>query len=404
MASIDAELLHGCLGLAARRVRPYDVLMTKRILLLLALAGLMAACSGKNGALPATTASSGPSPTATDATAATAGTAVESASPAYWPTDGWRTSDPASQGMDPAKINAAFESVAKQNLGLHGVVVIRHGYIVSEKYYGRYSADSADEIYSCTKSFTSALIGIAIGKGFIKDVQQPVLGFFRNMGFAQVDARKQAMKLEDLLTMSSGLGWVEGDATYRDMYVSSRNWVRYVLDLPMVAAPGQAFNYSSGNSHVLAAIIQARTGKSTAEFARTSLFDPIGIRNPRWDTDPSGIPIGGWGLKLSARDMAKLGFLYLHRGVWDGKQVVPASWVSVSTTPHIMANGTWSYGYQWWIDESVPMYAAQGRFGQAIFVVPGKDLVVSFTAQIESGDSEASLVKNYFLPACKTGT
>ena len=306
--------------------------------------------------------------------------------------------------MDKVRLDAALASAQRQHLALHGVLVVRHGFIVLEKYFPPWGETAGHELYSCTKSFISALTGIAIDKGLIAGVSQPVLGFFSDTTFAHVDARKRAMKVEDLLTMSSGLGWVEGDETYRKMYTTERDWVRFVLDLPMVADPGRRFNYSSGNSHILSAIIQAKTGMTASDFARTYLFDPLGIRDWSWDPDPSGLTIGGWGLHLSPREMAKLGYLYLHQGAWEGKQVVPGSWVRASTEPHTRPGKGWSYGYQWWVDESVPMFAALGRFGQSIFVVPRLDMVAVFTAQIDSNDPEAELVRKYLVPACAAGS
>ncbi len=305
--------------------------------------------------------------------------------------------------MEGSKLDGALAAAQKQNLALHSMLVIRHGYVVKEKYYPPFDADYADELYSCTKSFVSALVGIAIDKGYITDVSQPVLGFFPDKKFEKTDSRKKAMKLEDLLTMTSGLGWTEGDPAYRELYVSSRDWVKFILGLPMVAAPGKVFNYSSANSHILSAILQKKTEKNTYDFARAQLFAPLGIGNPGWDRDPSGSPIGGWGLKLAPRDMAKLGYLYLHEGVWEGKQVVPSAWVRNSTRPHIAADGALQYGYQWWISPQGQWFAALGRFGQSIFVVPSLDLVVVFTAKIDSNDSEADLLMKYIIPACRAG-
>ena len=210
------------------------------------------------------------------------------------------------------------------------------------------------------------------------------------------------MTVENLLTMRSGLGWVEADTTYREMYATQRDWVAYVLDLPMASDPEPSSRYSSGNSHVLSAIIQ-KTGKGTYGLAREALFEPLGIHDPVWERDPAGIPIGGWGLKLSPREMAKLGYLYLHGGKWDGTQVVPASWVQASTQAHPPTTERLGYGYQWWVDSSVPLYAALGRFGQGIFVVPALDLVVVFTAAIESSDPEFELIRTYIIPACAGG-
>jgi CubicO group peptidase (beta-lactamase class C family) len=302
--------------------------------------------------------------------------------------------------MDGAKLTAALESARKQNLSLHGVLVIRHGYIVLERYFEPYDASKAHSLFSCTKSFVSALVGIAIDKGYIADVSRPVLGFFSDTSVTDPDQSKQAITVENLLTMSSGLNWLEADETYARMYSTSRDWVKFVLDLPMVVKPGILFNYSSGSSHVLSAIIQKTSGMNTYDFARSNLFKPLGIKNPDWERDPSGIAIGGWGLSLSPRDMARLGYLYLHGGRWEGKQIVPASWVRSSTQPHIEADGGWQYGYQWWVDPSHAFFAAIGRYGQSIFVVPSLDLVVVFTAHIDSNDPETYLLKTYIMPAC----
>jgi len=302
--------------------------------------------------------------------------------------------------MNEATLQAALASVQQQKLLLHGLLVIRHGYIVLEKYFAPFEQSTAHSLYSCTKSFVSALMGIAVGRKYVSDVMLPVLDFFPGRSFQGVNASKKAITLENLLTMSSGLDWAEGDDTYDRMYLYSRDWVKFVLDAPMASRPGQVFNYSSGSSHVLAAIIQEASGMNTYDFARKALFHPLGIADPDWERDPSGIPIGGWGMSLSPRDMAKLGYLYLHEGMWDGKQILPASWVRDSTRPHITADGGWEYGFQWWVDPSLSFYAALGRNGQSIFVVPRLDMVVVFTARIDSNDPETDLLKTYFMPAC----
>jgi CubicO group peptidase (beta-lactamase class C family) len=322
----------------------------------------------------------------------------------FWPTQGWRTSTPEAQGMDGEKLEAVLEAARMPHLGLHSLLVIRHGSIVKEKYFSPYSENASHALHSCTKSFVSALMGIAIDKGYLADTARLVLGFFPR-SFALTDSRKRALTVDNLLTMSAGLGWVEADETYQSLdTLPDGDWVKYILDLPMVAEPGGRFDYSSGSSHLLGAIIQQASGKNLYDFARESLFRPLGIADPRWERDPDGLPVGGWGLHLSPRDMAKLGYLYLHEGLWEGKQVVPAAWVRESTRPHIKATGGWSYGYQWWVDPDVPLFAALGRYGQSIFVVPRLDLVVVFTAQIDSNDPERELLKSYIIPACTTGS
>ena len=318
----------------------------------------------------------------------------------FWPTQGWRTSTPEAQQMDSERLDAALDSARQQNLSLHAVLIIRHGSVVLERYFPPFDETTAHSLYSCTKSFVSALAGIAIDKRLLPGVYRPVLSFFSEKSFAGTTKSKQIMTVENLLTMSSGLDWLEADETYDRMYSSSRDWVKFILDLPMVSRPGRAFNYSSGCSHLLSAIIQKTTGMNTYDFACANLFGPLGIKDPVWERDPSGIPIGGWGLSLSPRDMAKLGYLYLHEGKWEGKQIVPASWVRNSTRPHIKADDNWQYGYQWWVDPSLTFFAALGRYGQSIFVVPGLDLVAVFTAHIDSYDPEVELLKSYIIPAC----
>jgi CubicO group peptidase (beta-lactamase class C family) len=359
--------------------------MKNRVLFLCAAACLITACSHT------------PSPPSADPAWA------QAPLPEYWPTNGWRTSVPSAQGVNGAELDTAIEAALKEKLPLHGLLMIRHGYIVKERYFDIYDVSTAHDLYSCTKSFVSALAGIAFQKGYLTDLAAPVLGFFPDREFTQRDARKEAIKLEDLLTMSSGLAWVEGQSVYNEIY-RSRDWAKFVLDLPMLADPGMQFRYNSGNSIVLAAIIQQVSGKDTCEFARENLFGPLGIRDPWWERDPSGLRIGAWGLKLPPREMAKLGYLYLHDGAWEGKQVVPASWVCASTAPRFKAGGPWSYGSQWWIDPSIPMYAALGSFGQNIMVVPGRDLVVVFTGAIGPSVNEASeLLFRRIVAACTSG-
>jgi CubicO group peptidase (beta-lactamase class C family) len=178
------------------------------------------------------------------------------------------------------ELDAALDAPLKKKLPLHGVLVMRHGYIVKEKYFDAYDVGTPHELYSCTKSFVSALAAIAIQKGYLTDLAAPVLSFFPDKDVARRDARKEAMTIEDLLTMRSGLSWEDGDSTYKEMYKSSRDWVKYVLDLPMSTDPGTRFLYSSGNSIVLSAIIQRASGKDTYDFARETLFEPLGIHAP----------------------------------------------------------------------------------------------------------------------------
>ena len=323
-----------------------------------------------------------------------------SAAPSYWPTAGWRTSSPAEQGMDAAKLGAMLEAVKSQNLNLHSLLVIRNGHIVSENYFGANGPNTRHELFSCTKSFIATLMGIAIDKGYVGGVGQMAAELLDGRTFQNESAAKSAMTLEHLLTMTTGLDWTEGDPTYRAMY-GSRDWVRYVMDLPMRDQPGDDFNYCSGCSHVLSAIIQAKTRMNTRDFAEKELFRPLGITDVRWDADSQGIPIGGWGLQITPRDMAKLGYLYLRDGVWEGRQIVSSAWVKAATEKHTSTDGPLGYGYQWWTYPHWGAYAALGRYGQMIFVVPDLDLIVVTTAAADGHDAIFGLIDQYIVPAAQ---
>lgn len=316
----------------------------------------------------------------------------------YWPTEDWRSSSPEAGGMDGQKLEEMQAAIRAKALALHSLLVIRHGYLVSETYYSGYKADTRHELYSCTKSFTSTLLGIALDKGLIQGLDQKVMDFFPARTFANPDPHKAAMTLEDLLTMRSGLDWHEGDAAYGAM-VRSGDWVKYVLDEPMAGPPGSGFNYCSGCTHLLSAILQQRTGTGTLAFAQTNLFTPLGITDMNWEKDAQGTPVGGWGLQLTPREMAKLGYLFLRQGEWDGRQVVSASWVANATRQHTATDGDLGYGYQWWTYPALDGYTALGRYGQTIFVIPKADLVIVTTAQVENHDDIFKLIENFIAPA-----
>ncbi len=319
---------------------------------------------------------------------------------AYWPTEGWRTSSPEAQGIDSQKLSEMLAAIKQQQLNLHSLLIIRNGYLVSENYFGSYQQDTRHELYSCTKSFIATLIGIALDKAYIDNTAHRIMDFFPERTFANLDGQKAAMTLEDLLTMRSGLGWQEGDLAYQTMYVSS-DWVKVVLDEPMAASPGSQFNYCSGCSHVLSAVLSQTTGMNPRDFAEQYLFEPLGITNANWDTDAAGIPIGGWGLQMTPRDMAKLGYLYLHQGQWDGQQIVSAAWVENATRTHTTTDNTLGYGYQWWTYPSLKAYTALGRGGQTIFVIPEKDLIIVTTADMDNHDPIFQLIEQYIVPAVR---
>jgi len=276
-----------------------------------------------------------------------------------WPTDGWPTSRPEDQGLDPQTLAEMLATIQARRLNLHSLLVIRNGTLVSETYFGPYQADTPHESYSVTKSFIATLIGIASDRGAIDQLDRPILDFFPEQA-ARRDPQKQAITLEDLLTMRAGLEWEEGDAAYRALY-QSPDWVEFMLERPMAGPRGKVFNYCSGCSHLLSALLESATDMNPRAFAEETLFGPLGIRSARWATDSAGIPIGGWGLQLTPRDMAKLGYLYLQRGEWAGQRIVSAQWVEAAIQTHTPTEDDLGYGYQWWTYPALGAYAALGR-------------------------------------------
>ena len=334
---------------------------------------------------------------------------------AYWPTELWRECAPEQVGMDPLKLKELNEEVRvllEMHIDVHSVLIIKDGYIVAEQYYSDdYGVDSLHRIYSCTKSITSALYGIAIEKGYLNGVDDRMLDFFPDTEIQNRSDQKEDITLEDLLTMSSGLEWYEMDYPYEDERNTFRQWVnqgvdvQFVLDRPMVAAPGYIYSYSTGSSHVLSGILQNATGVRSDSFALKQLLEPLGIDKYYWPVDGDGIAYGGSAMRLTSRDMARFGYLYLMDGVWEGKQIVPEEWVEVSQQKHIKRKFIEDdyYGYHWWVSD-YNTYSAVGYSGQWITVVPEHNLVVVFTNDFTEGDdlqwnTPERLLNTYIIPA-----
>ena len=327
----------------------------------------------------------------------------------YWPTGGWRTSPPEEQGVDSELLLQMLDTILERGHNIDSLSVVRNGYLLADVSFYPFNQDGNEVhiVHSCTKSITSALIGIAIAQGHIEGVDQPVLDFFPDRTVANVDADKKSMTLAHVLTMSSGL-------RCRDSYLydwrglnemrASGDWVQHMLDLPMAEPPGTRFEYCNGGSYLLAAILQETTGETALDFARQHLFGPLGITQVEWPSSPQGVNVGWGEMRLRPHDMAKIGYLYLSGGRWDGQQVVPADWVAASTTRRVAA-GTLSdgYGYQWWVD-AAGYYMALGYAGQFIFVLPERNMVVVFTSGLSPQDFyiPETLLNDYIIPAARS--
>jgi CubicO group peptidase (beta-lactamase class C family) len=302
----------------------------------------------------------------------------------YWPTKGWRISTPEEQDMDSQKLAEMLTTIQERNINIDGFLVIRNGYLVSETYFGGYKQEMQHDIQSVGRSFTSTLIGIAIDKGYIDGVEHRVVDYFPERTIANLDQQKKDMTLEDVLTMRSGLEGLEGDPYYQEMQ-NSPDWVQFLLDLPIAKTPGSHWEYCSGCSHLLTAILQKTTGMNPRDFAEQNLFKPLGISGVRWMTDPEGIPYGAGGFGLTPREMAKLGYLYLRHGEWDGQQIVSSKWVESATQRYadVDVDTHFGYGYHWFTVTAMKGYAALGNGGQIILVIPESDLVIVTTAKTE---------------------
>lgn len=269
------------------------------------------------------------------------------------------------------------------------MVIVRNENIVDEYYKEGYDQNSIFDLHSVSKSITSALMGIAIDQGYIESVNVPISNYFPQILETGSEYQRQ-ITIWHLLTHTSG---INASDTYNwDAWRNSDNLVDYVLDRDVTSRPGTVFNYFTGNSHLLAAIIEQATGQSLYEFAKENLFDPLGMDSANVSTDPQGIGDGGNGFTMNVYDMAKFGLLYLNNGAWDGEQIISEQWINDSTTVQFTrSSGSANYGYQWWVrtfgNNNYDAYFAQGYFGQYIFVVPDLELIVVFTSHHDGSSS-----------------
>lgn len=281
-------------------------------------------------------------------------------------------------GKQPAPIDLRAAAGLPQ---LRSLLVSWRGELVAEHYAPGVRASGLANVKSVSKSIIAALAGIAIDRGLIKSVDVPIATYFPELR-KDPDRRKQAITIEDLLTMRSGLESTSGE-NYGP-WVRSRNWVRFALAQPMVSEPGGAMEYSTGSSHLLSAILTDAARKSTWQLAQEVLAKPLGITLARWRQDPQGIYFGGNEMLLTPKQMLTIGELYLERGRHNGRQIVPASWVDTSCVPR--TTSAWDpdrhYGYGWWIQDFNGGTAcfAWGYGGQYIFVFRDLDLVVTATS------------------------
>ena len=288
----------------------------------------------------------------------------------------------------PAEVTFDAAEAAAGNLPrLYSLLVGWQGALVLECYYNGRGPTRVANIKSASKSIMSALVGIAIDRGVIENVGQPIGSFFSDLLGSADDLPKREITIEDLLTMRSGLQTTSN--RYYGAWVGSRNWVQYALDRPLLRQPGTRMDYSTGNTHLLSAILTSQSGTSTWQFAQEVLAKPLGFSLARWPRDPQGLYFGGNDMELTPKQMLAFGEMYLNGGRANGHQIVPESWVAASLTPRTRSTRDRNrfYGYGWWIRQlgGHQTFYAWGYGGQFIFLIPDLDLVVVTTSSINNG-------------------
>ncbi|HEY5176517.1 MAG TPA: serine hydrolase [Terriglobales bacterium] len=338
----------------------------------------------------------------------------------------WEVGTPASVGIDGQVLTDVSRRAANGEFGqVNSLLVVRGGKLVFEEYYRGWGIFQIHTIQSLSKSVTSLLVGIAIGEGLIKSVDQRVSDFFPEYrAIFDQDPRKQRLTLRNVLTMTFGNDWKERAIPYSNpanivwRMAAADDWMGFILGQPMVEEPGARFNYSTGSALLLSGILQHATGMHVSVYAEQRLFDPLSIPVYGWYrnmTHPQRWTHTGGGLGLRSRDLAKIGYLLVSGGRWNGKQVVPAAWIEESTRPHVQADTALWYGYQWWL-QSLPnsvgsagahneVIEGRGYGGQYVVAVPRLDLVVAVTSGSFEDETEArralTMVLQHVLPAVK---
>jgi CubicO group peptidase (beta-lactamase class C family) len=314
-------------------------------------------------------------------------------------------SAPETQGISSSAILAFVEEAEQKLDALHSLMIVRRGQVVAEGWWGPYAADEPHMMFSLSKSFTSTAVGLAVAEGKLK-VDDPVLGFFPDEAPAAPSNNLKAMRVRDLLTMSTGH---HDEDIQKFPYQSDESVVKAFLARPVAHKPGTFFVYNTPASYMLSAIVQKVTGQPVIEYLRPRLFEPLGIANPTWEASKQGVSLGGFGLSVRTEDIARFGQLYLQKGQWQGKQLLPADWVETATS-RLMSNGSsptsdWEqgYGYQFWRSRH-GFYRGDGAHGQFCLILPQYDTVIAITSGTRDMGSVMNLVWDRLVPALKAGT
>jgi len=309
---------------------------------------------------------------------------------------GLARSSPERQGISSSVILSFIDAADQEIDTMHSFMLVRHGFVVAEGWWSPYDAKAPHVLFSLSKSFTSTAVGLAIADGKLS-LDDEVLGFFPEDAPAEPSDNLKAMRVRDLLCMSAG----HQTEVSLDVNVP---WTKAFLAHPVSFKPGTYFLYNTPATYMLSAIVQKATGKTVLDFLRPRLFAPLGIENPTWGTSPQGISLGGYGLSLRTEDIARFGQLYLQKGQWQGRPLIPASWIAAATSRQT-SNGSnpksdWDqgYGYKFWRCRH-GAYRGDGAFGQYCIVLPEQDAVVAITSGVRNMQAVMDLVWDKLLPA-----
>ncbi len=305
----------------------------------------------------------------------------------------------------PEGVIAFVEAANRMSPGLHSFMLVRHGKIAAEGWWRPYAPNHPHQLYSLSKSFTSTAVGLAVTEGRLT-VEAPITSFFPDSLPAKISDNLAAMRVRHLLTMSTGH---TQDATGPTVTAPDGDWVKAFLSTTIPKEPGSLFVYNSAATYMLSAIVQKLTGMTVRDYLMPRLFKPLGFETPAWDTCPKGINTGGWGLNVRTEEIARFGQLYLQGGVWQGKRLLPAAWVTEATTKKI-ENGTdpnsdWAQGYcyQFWRCRH-GAFRGDGAFGQYCVVIPEQDAVVAITSGLNDMQGVLNLIWEHLLPAMRSAS
>ncbi|MHA4894652.1 serine hydrolase domain-containing protein [Pedobacter sp. PWIIR3] len=314
-------------------------------------------------------------------------------------------STPEQEGVDSKGIQDFVNATRSSKTEFHSFMLLRHGKVIADGWWNPYGPELRHTLYSCSKSFTATAVGFAINEGKIK-LDSKIISFFPDQTPATISENLAQLTVRDALIMSDG-------QDPEPSYVSAdTNWVRSFLAAPIVHKPGTKFLYNSLGTYMLSAIVQKVTGQTLLQYLTPRLFEPLGIKNIDWETDLKGVNTGGWGLRVKTEDMAKFAQLFLQKGKWNGKQILPLGWAEEASSVKIIQHpdmpkanrdaSDWEQGYcyQMWRCKN-NAYRGDGAFGQYMIVMPDQDAVIAITAETSDMQGEIDLVWRYLLPAMK---